>query len=95
MLDVCLKLYDFREKKECKMVLPFWRTSLEKIVGFALLKKSEELFLELAVKLSARGRGGGAHFARRLCHPSANVAKPMKNRNLHVLSRDFFDSSSW
>lgn len=39
------------------MVLPFWRASLEKNVGFALLKKSEELFLELAVKLSARGRG--------------------------------------
>ena len=39
------------------MVLPFWRANLEENVGFALLKKSEELFLELAVKLSARGRG--------------------------------------
>lgn len=60
VLDVGLKLFDWGGGgvgKECKMVLPFWRASLEKNVGFALLKKSEELFLELAVKLSARGRG--------------------------------------
>lgn len=77
------------------MVLPFWRASPEKNVGFALLKKSEELFLELTAKLSARARGGDARFVRRLCHPSENVAKPMKSWNLHSLSRDWFDSSSW
>jgi len=46
------------------MVLPFWRESLEKNVGFALLKKSEELFLELAVKLSVRGRGRRCPFCK-------------------------------
>lgn len=39
------------------MVLLFWSASLEKNAGFALLKETEELFLELAAKLSARGRG--------------------------------------
>ena len=33
--------------------------------------------------------GGGALFASRLCHPSENVAKPMKSWNLHVLSTAF------
>lgn len=66
MLDVGLRLIVGRGwgwgKKKCKMVLSFWRTRLEKNVGFALLKKSKELFLELAVKLSARGRGRRCQF---------------------------------
>lgn len=73
----------------------FGERAQRKNVGFALLKKSEELFLEFAAKLSARARGGGACFVRRLCHLSENVAKPMKSWNLHSLSRDSFDSSSW
>lgn len=56
MLDVNLKWFDFEGKKNYKVVLPFWRVSLEKNVVFTLLKKSREHFLELSVRLSARGR---------------------------------------
>lgn len=96
MLDVCLKLFLFEGKKmSLKWSCHFGERAQRKNVGFALLKKSEELFLELTAKLSARARGGDARFVRRLCHPSENVAKPMKSWNLHSLSRDWFDSSSW
>lgn len=45
------------KKRNVKWSCHFWRAGLQKNVEFALLKKSEELFLELAVKLNARGRG--------------------------------------
>lgn len=60
VLDINLKLFDFRRTKrkgECKMVLPLWRASLEKYVVFCPVEEVKELFLELALKLSARGRG--------------------------------------
>jgi len=52
-------------KDECKTVLLFWRAGTKKNVGFALLQKAGELFLELAAKLSARARGWGCP----LCKP--------------------------
>lgn len=52
-----------KKKKDYKVVLPFWRVNSEKNVVFALVKKSREHFLELAVRLSASGVGRRCPFS--------------------------------
>lgn len=60
MLDVNLKWFDFKgeeKRKDYKVVLPFWRVSLEKNVVFTLLKKSREHFLRACCKAQCKRNG--------------------------------------